>query len=169
MRRFLTWSGAGLLLLLAGVLVDASRAAPARLRPPSPVLGVGVGPPGSPLRAAMVLQKADCSGNLRTLELLHRGAVREQLALATIWFAGPASDSTTIRSLLPSWTGRVPLRPVPNDVLAQLKALGHHSTPVLLIFDQEGRVRLTTQTPRSPREYAGLRRAIEGLTWIEEL
>ena len=40
---------------------------------------------------------------------------------------------------------------------------------VIEVLDQEGRVRFTSQSPRSPREFAGLRQIIEGLTWIEEL
>jgi hypothetical protein len=47
--------------------------------------------------------------------------------------------------------------------------MGHTSTPALVVLDQSQRVRFATQSPRSPREYAGLRRIIEGLTWIEEL
>jgi hypothetical protein len=39
----------------------------------------------------------------------------------------------------------------------------------MLVADAEGRVRFATQSPRSSREVAGLRRIIEGLTYIEEL
>jgi hypothetical protein len=63
----------------------------------------------------------------------------------------------------------IPLRPAPRHVVHQFAALGHTSTPALLVLDLEGRVRLATQSPRSSREVAGLRRIVEGLTWIEEL
>lgn len=125
--------------------------------------------PGAPIQAAVLLQLRDCSGNLRILDLLHRSAVREQLHLAVLWYAGDVKDSTRIRTLLPSWTSGTPLRPLPSVAFRELTALGHNSTPMLVVLDQYGRVRLTSQSPRSPREFAGLRTIIEGLTWIEEL
>ena len=86
-----------------------------------------------------------------------------------IWYVGPATDTLDIRRLLPEWTRTVPLRAAPAPVLSELRGLGHRTTPVVVLYDQERRVRLTSQSPRSLREFAGLRRAIEGLTWIEEL
>lgn len=125
--------------------------------------------PGTPIQAALLLQRRDCSGNLRVLSLLHRREVASRLSLAVLWFTGPASDSLAIRAALPAWTTRVPLRHVPSVVLRDLQRLGHRQTPVLMVLDHDGRIRLTTQTPQSPREFAGLRRIIEGLTWTEAL
>jgi len=119
--------------------------------------------------AAVLLQLRDCSSNLRMLHVLHRGTSRERIRLSLIWYAGAVADSTAIRSELPQWTTDIPLRPATRDVLKQFAALGHTTTPALLITDQEGRVRFTTQSPRSSREVAGLRRIVEGLTFIEEL
>lgn len=124
---------------------------------------------GAPIQAAVLLQVSDCTGNLRIFELLHRTAVRDRLHLAVIWYSGMVQDSTRIRRLLPAWTKPVPLRPLPNAAHRELIALGHNSTPMLVVLDQYGRVRLTSQSPRSAREFAGLRTIIEGLTWIEEL
>jgi len=123
----------------------------------------------SKIRTGFLLQAADCTGNLRMLHLLHRGPVREALQLNVIWFVGAANDSTVIRGLLPAWAQRVPLRLASPSLLRSLRQLGHTSTPALIVLDQAGRVRLATQSPRSSREVAGLRRIIEGLTWIEEL
>lgn len=124
---------------------------------------------GEPIRVAMLMQLSDCSGNLRPLSLLWEPGVAARMTLFTIWFVGPASDSTQIRAGLPARARNVPLVHAPPAVVRELQRLGHRHTPVLVAYDQEGRVRLTTQTPRSPREYAGLRRILEGLTWIEEL
>ncbi len=121
------------------------------------------------IQTGFLLQAADCTGNLRMLHLLHRRQVRAMLQLNVIWFVGAANDSTLIRGLLPTWAQRVPLRPASTSLLRTLRQLGHTSTPALVVLDQAGRVRLTTQSPRSSREVAGLRRIIEGLTWIEEL
>lgn len=157
-----------LVLLLAGVLVDSARATPA-----SGLRNAADGPqppsPGGRLQSAVLLQRTDCTGNLRLLDLLARGEVAERLALRVIWYVGPATDTLDIRRLLPEWTHTVPLRAAPSPVLSELRGLGHRTTPVVVLYDQEGRVRLTSQSPRSLREFAGLRRAIEGLTWIEEL
>jgi hypothetical protein len=124
---------------------------------------------GQPIQTAVVLQKKDCTGNLRILDLLHRRKIRGQLQLSVIWYAGPREDSTSIRSALPAWTRTVPLVPINAQVLVSLARLGHTSTPTLLVLDQSARIRLVTQSPQSPREFAGLARIIEGLTWIEEL
>ncbi len=164
------WFAAIGALALGGVVIDSIRP-PAVSAMRAEVLSTAA-PSLSPdgrLRSAVLLQRSDCTGNLRLFELLHRGDVRERLRLGVIWYAGATTDSTAIRALLPRWTSTTPLRPVPRRVLAELASLGHRSTPLVVLFDQEGRVRLTSQSPRSSREFAGLRRAIEGLTWIEEL
>jgi hypothetical protein len=157
-------------LALGGVLLDSIRSPrTSALRREVLATGHRDADPDARLRSAVLLQRSDCSGNLRLFELLHRGDIRERLRLGVIWYAGSPADSTDIRTLLPRWTANTPLRPVPRPVLAELASLGHRSTPLVVLFDQEGRVRLTSQSPRSPREFAGLRRALEGLTWIEEL
>lgn len=170
-------------LLLAGVLWDTARAAPRfgiwsmgssrrtipngirrELAPYLPGLVLG-----APIQAVVLLQLSDCSGNLRILDLLHRPAVRDRLHLAVLWYDGPVTDSTAIRKLLPFWTAGTPLQPMPPPAYQELVALGHTSTPMLVVLDQYGRIRLTSQSPRSSREFAGLRNIIEGLTWIAEL
>jgi hypothetical protein len=117
----------------------------------------------------VLLQRADCTGNIRLFDLLHRPGVRDRLRLAVIWYVGPDTDTTAIRSLLPAWTREAPLERVPGAAMGELIRLGHRSTPAIVMLDQEGRVRFTSQSPRSAREFAGLRQVIEGLTWIEEL
>jgi len=167
------WVLAGLTVSFGGVVFDAVRATPARTlrnamqQYDAPTAPGARQPPH--VSAAVLLQRRDCSGNLRMLHVLHRGAARDRIRLAVIWFAGSVTDSTAIRSELPPWTAEIPLRPAPKDVLQQLAALGHTTTPALLVADQEGRVRFATQSPRSSREVAGLRRIVEGLTFIEEL
>ncbi len=167
------WVLAGMTLSLAGVGFDAVRAVPSRplsseMRPFLPASHTRSNQ-STAVHAAVLLQLADCSGNLRMLHVLHRGPSRERMRLAVIWYVGPASDSLAIRSQLPAWTTLVPLRPAPRGVVRELAELGHRTTPALIVLDQEGRVRFTTQSPRSSREVAGLRRIVEGLTWIEEL
>lgn len=167
------WVFAGLTLSLAGVGFDAVRAVPSRtltgaIQPFLAATSTRTNRPTA-VEAAVLLQLADCSGNLRMLHVLHRGQSRERLRLAVIWYVGSAADSQAIRSQLPAWTTRVPLRPAPRGVVRQLAELGHRTTPALIILDQQGRVRFATQSPRSSREVAGLRRIVEGLTWIEEL
>ena len=167
------WVIAGLLVSFAGVLFDAARATPSRTLSDAMQQYDAPTSPGTSstahVRAAVLLQLRDCSSNLRMLHVLHRGASRQQIRLAVIWYAGAVADSMAIRSELPSWTAEIPLRPAPREVLKQLAALGHTTTPALLVADQEGRVRFATQSPRSSREVAGLRRIVEGLTFIEEL
>lgn len=187
MRPALISTGAVVLVLLASAVVDAPRAAPW----PTIAQSMQASPPhraraysasaavprvtsaerimARPLQSAVLLQAIDCTGNLRMLHLLHRLPVRDRIQLAVLWYVGPASDTLLIRRLLPNWTSAIPLRAVPAHVRADLARMGHTSTPALVVLDQSQRVRFATQSPRSPREYAGLRRIIEGLTWIEEL
>jgi hypothetical protein len=172
MRSFLKWAGAIGLMLTAGVAYDAVRATPVpRLAQsltdvPS---AVRTGSPRRPIRAGVVLQASDCTGNLGMLKALNRGAVRDAIELGVLWYVGPASDSLVIRPRLPAFARTVPLKQATGALLNDLARLGHTSTPVLIVLDQANRIRLVTQSPRSSREVAGLRRIIEGLTWIEEL
>ena len=101
------WIAAALGLLLAGVLVDTARAAPGESLQAAlaPFLAPTV--PGAPIQSAILLQRRDCSGNLRVLDLLHRAPIRHSMSLAVIWYAGPVADSTVIRALLPAWTAAV--------------------------------------------------------------
>lgn len=166
------WVLAGLVVSFAGVAFDAVRATPRTLR--EAMQQYDASAPSTAMRpahvqAAVLLQLRDCSSNLRMLHVLHRGGSRHQIRLSVIWYAGPVADSMAIRSELPSWAATIPLRPAPRAVLTQFAALGHTTTPALLVSDQEGRIRFATQSPRSSREVAGLRRIVEGLTFIEEL
>jgi hypothetical protein len=168
--RFPLWWITGFALVaLAGIAVDAAQAP--RVIPLPEAIAAYTPPvvPERPIQSAVVLQKSDCNGNLRMLDLLHRRHVRDRVRLSVIWYAGPPADSTYLRAALPRWTRPLPLRPLPRAVLAELKRFGHESTPILIVLDQHGRIRLTSQSPRSPREFAGLTRIVEGLTWIEEL
>ena len=173
MRRTIPWIAAASALLLAGIALDAARAADGPPRGPglhAALHSAGTTfAQGDPLAAALLPQRQDCTGNLRLLTWLNQARHRGALRLTVLWHVGPPGDSVAIRALLPHWTRTVPLLPAPTTALADLKRLGHRSTPVLILQDQEGRIRLATQTPRSPREAAGLRRAIEGLTWMEDL
>ena len=162
------WVIAGLVVSLAGVGYDVVRAMPQRTLPGA-MRHVTPAQATAAVQAAVLLQLDDCSGNLRMLHVLHRGSTSRHIQLAVIWYVGPVSDLTNIRTALPSWTAAIPLRTAPPAVVRQFASLGHTTTPALLVLDQEGRVRFTTQSPRSSREVAGLRRIIEGLTWIEEL
>jgi hypothetical protein len=169
MRATLHWIIAALALLLASVVIDTARAAPAGGLRSELARHVGAFKPGMPVQAAVFLQRTDCTGNIRLFDLLHRPDIRDRLRLAVIWYVGPDQDSTAIRTLLPAWTAQARLQRVPKAALAELTRLGHRSTPAIVVLDQEGRIRFTSQSPRSSREFAGLRLIIEGLTWIEEL
>ena len=163
------WFSAILVVATVGIVIDAARSRqPVELTDAlSPF--VASSPIGRPIQSAVVLQKKDCNGNLRILDLLHRRKVREQIQLNVIWYAGPRADSVFLRAALPHWTRSIPLVPLDKDVLTSLRRLGHASTPALIVLDQASRIRLVTQSPQSAREFAGLARIIEGLTWIEEL
>ncbi len=169
MRAILRWIIAAFALLLAGVLIDTARAAPAGGLRGSLSPYVGTLMPGAPIQAAVLLQRTDCTGNTRMFDVMNRPDIRDRLQLAVLWYVGADRDTSDIRALLPAWTRHTPLQRIPHGALTDLTRLGHRSTPILVVLDQDGRIRFTSQTPRSAREFAGLRQIIEGLTWIEEL
>lgn len=159
--------------LLAGLLTEGLRVAPSKttlaqeIRRQSPANNPGdleAGVSG----AAMLLQLADCTGNLRMLDLLNLRAAREGIALRVIWFTGPAEDSTHIRELLPSFAKGTKLVAASKHVITLFADLGHTTSPAVVVLDPFGRVRLASQAPRSPREFAALRNIIEGLSWNED-
>lgn len=173
MRSPLPWIGTVTAALLAGLLAEGLRVTPTKttlaqeIHRQTPANNAGdleAGVSG----AAVLLQLADCTGNLRMVDLLNLRAAREGIALRVIWFTGPAKDSTRIRSLLPSFAKGTPLVAASKHVIALLAELGHTTTPSLVVLDPFGRVRFASQAPRSPREFAALRSIIEGLSWNEE-
>lgn len=125
--------------------------------------------PDRSIQAAFLMQKSDCDGNLNMLNLMRRDRIQELIDLRVIWYVGAVEDSSYIRSELPPWASEIPLVPATERLSRAMIQLGHRSSPILVVLDQMSRIRLVTQSPRSPREYAGLRMVIEGLTWIEEL
>lgn len=163
------WVFALTALLLADVTGDVVRAASRATLSQSIRPFVEPASTSSRVQAAILLQPSDCTGNLRIVHLLHRSKVRERLHLAVIWFIGAPSDTSAIRSLMPAWTHGVPLVQAPRAVISEMARLGHRETPALIVLDGDGGVRFTATSPRSVREFAGLQRIIEGLTWIEEL
>ncbi len=175
MRISQPWVIAFLAISLAGVGVDAVRARRNTTPTNSPYASLhdafgSLKIPASdtaPVVAALVLQAGDCTGNFRMIDLLHRSEIRDDITLAVIWYLGPVDDTLIIRASLPKWTSRVALKPVPPDVVQELGRLGHQSSPVLIMLDWNGRIRFTSQSPRTPREFAGLKRVITGLTWSE--
>ena len=169
MRLPTTWVMALAALLLAVVTVDVVRAAPRATLPESLRPYARAAGPAQQVQTAVLVQKADCTGNLRILHVLHRPNVRDKLRLSVVWFVGAPSDSTAIRQLLPAWTRTVPLVHAPTTVLSEMRRLGHRETPALIVLDQRGGIRFTALSPRSPREFAGLQRIVEALTWLEEL
>lgn len=161
-----TMVGALIGLTLAGVWYDSVRARPvAHL--PSLLEPASKG--DSPVRAVLVIQRADCTGNLRLFDLVRPNANQPSPVLQAVWYVGDARDTSVIRRAMPSWARTTRLEPAKPEALRTLRRLGHESTPMILVTDQAGRIRLVSQSPRSPREFAGLRRITQSLTWFEEL
>ena len=150
-RTSLRWFVAISLVALAVIAVDASQAQRGHTLTTALAPHLASTVPGMPIQAAVVLQKKDCTGNLRILDLVHRRRVRDNLRVRVIWYAGPHADSTFLRAALPAWTKSIPLVPLSAQTFESLSSLGHTSTPALVVLDQSARVRFVTQSPRSSR------------------
>src|SRR6188768_3778885 len=135
MRAILRWIVAAFALLLAGVLIDTARAAPAGGLRSSLAPYVGTLMPGAPIQAAVLLQRTDCTGNTRMFDVMNRPDLRERLHLAVLWYVGADQDTSAIRALLPAWTHHTPLQRVPHAAISELTRLGHRSTPILIVLD----------------------------------
>ncbi len=163
-----------LFMVTCGVLILAGIACDAGKNPTGDLLAEVIPytedwRPDRSIQAAFLMQKSDCDGNLNMLGLMRRDRVQDLIDLRVIWYVGAVEDSSYIRSELPPWASEVPLVPASERLSRAMIQLGHRSSPILVVLDQMSRVRLVTQSPRSPREFAGLRMVIEGMTWIEEL
>lgn len=114
----------------------------------------------SDMRAVVVMQAEDCESLLGGLSAL-RGKSSSSLSLTGIAVTGRSSDSTIVRSALRETVDSLtPVHAIGARAERQLRGLGYTSTPLLLVFDQQQRLRYASPLARDDMELRQLRKAL---------
>lgn len=114
-------------------------------------------------RAVFVAQRADCNGNLSLANVVATGPTRKNTAPPELIVQGGARDTIGLRLELPFALRRSPLRLLRPEEQQWLHDIGHHATPVLLLFDHESRLRIASHVDANPVARVALGRAITHL------
>lgn len=112
------------------------------------------------MRAVIVAQRHDCDGNLGVASILTRPPIARAVTERAVLIEGSASDTTQLRSRLPRSLQHAAIRLLQRNEREALAALGHHATPILLLFDERNRLRLSAPVSSDPVEVVATRRAI---------
>ncbi len=114
-------------------------------------------------RAVVVAQRQDCDGNLSIASVLSRRAIAGAVPFRAVLIEGEANDTAAIRDRLPRALRNATVGVLQEDQRRALHAMGHHATPLLLLFDDRGRLRLSAPVSADPVHVTAIRRAIEHL------
>jgi hypothetical protein len=113
------------------------------------------------LRAFIVVNAEDCSGNLSFLVLFQRDTTR--VRLSRLYYRGPTSELAATAARLRERGVNTPLVPETKGVSAALTALGSTNTPFLVVLDVDGVVRLAMTSPPDIDTYVKLPQLLKSL------
>jgi len=116
------------------------------------------------MRAVIVASPNDCIGNLHFANVLRRRSVAAVVGSPELIVQGSPSDTVGLRRILPQGVAGSPMRLLGSHERALLHAMGHHETPILLLFDDQDRLRFGTQVESDPVTRVAVARAIVHLT-----
>lgn len=115
------------------------------------------------MRAVVVAQLQDCNGNLGVAAMLSRAAIAPKVPLRAVVIEGSAADTADLRAKLPRSLKRAGIHLLQRNERDALNAMGHHATPLLLLFDSRARLRLVAPVSPDPVEVVAIRRAVTHL------
>lgn len=113
--------------------------------------------------AHVVLRETDCVSNTAFLLLLQRPHVTTGMSLQHAWVV---DDGGTVEEASASLRARgieTSVSLLPRAAEAQLTMIGAARTPLLVVFDDSGLLRLMTPAPQTPTEFAALSSTLESL------
>ena len=116
--------------------------------------------------AYLVMQRADCEGNVYALRFLQRPAIRQRVRFAGLLLVGSDADHAAVRSRLGDTPHGAPLRHADDATVRALRTIGYRSTPFLVIAERHGGVKMTLQLPRTPEELAAFARLLPHLASV---
>lgn len=108
--------------------------------------------PSKGFTAVIVAQAKDCDGNLGVFGLFDRPSISSHVPHRVLLFEGVAQDTVGLRDRLPSSLHDATLSVLSAAQRATMVALGHRSTPTLMLFDAEHRLRYAGASPPGPVE-----------------
>lgn len=114
-------------------------------------------------RAVVVVQLQDCNGNLGIASMLSRAEISSAVPLRAVLVEGTASDTGYVRAKLPKSLRRAAIHLLQQNERDALNAMGHHATPLLMLFDARSRLRIAAPVSADPVEVVAIRRAIAHL------
>jgi hypothetical protein len=108
--------------------------------------------PAKGFTAVIVAQSKDCDGNLGVFGLFERPSISSHVPHRVLLVEGQAQDTLGLRDRLPRSLQQATLSVMSSTQRATMVALGHRSTPTLLLFDAEYRLRYAGASPPGPVE-----------------
>jgi hypothetical protein len=117
--------------------------------------------PAAPFRATAVVHAEDCDSRLAFLHTFSRPEFRGRIHVDLL-VIGTAGEVTAVTRRVRSRGITVPIRQRRTDP-GSARLLGYLSTPYVLVFGEEGRVRIAETIPATPAELAGFERRIRSL------
>lgn len=115
------------------------------------------------MRLVVVAQRHDCEGNLAFAAFFNRARLRERVGVRQLLIEGAPDDTIGLRARLPLLLQRVPLALLRETERSALRAMGHHATPVFLLFDAERRLLAAIPVDPDPVHRTAFLRAITHL------
>lgn len=116
--------------------------------------------------AHLVMQRADCEGNVYALRFLQRPGIRQRVRLAGLLLVGSDADYSAVRRRLGDAPQGAPLRHADDATVRALRTIGYRSTPFLVIAERGGGVKMTMQLPSTPEELAAFARLLPHLASV---
>lgn len=102
--------------------------------------------------AVIIAQAKDCDGNLGVFGLFERPSISAHVPHRVLLVEGQAQDTVGLRDRLPRSLQQATLSVLSPSQRATMVALGHRSTPTLMLFDVEHRLRYAGASPPGPVE-----------------
>ena len=164
------WPAAVGAVLLLSITIDVPSAVghPSRAR----AADADVFPPPSPAarrawRAVFVASREDCSGNFLLANLVAPRTLQERVGAPELVLQGVPRDTMGLRETLPFALQTSAIRLLRESEKRFLHGIGHHATPVLLLYDREARLRLASQVDPDPVARVALGRALRHLITVD--
>ncbi len=104
--------------------------------------------------AVVVIQPADCDGNLGFFAVFERPSLAPHIRTHRVLIQGTSTDTLTLRPRLPRALRQARIELLREPQRALLHAIGHRATPLLLLFDAERRLRYASVVPMTAAERA---------------
>ncbi len=124
-------------------------------------LALPVDSSGGPLRGILVVHPDDCAGNLRFLDLLGHADVRRRVEVVRVASPTPSGVERLRERLPPHLQGLATVALGAADRRA-IGRLGYRYGPLLLLYDDQARLRAIEPAPSSPVEMIRMGRRLRG-------